>query len=86
MKWIKYQYLPKTDSGSEVVSGRQTPLHSVRLPYSAENMELAKQEAWGGAYTVEEGPDLPLTEMELLRTDVDDLTLAMADLLGGGNV
>lgn len=51
-----------------------------------ESLKIAKAEAYHGEYTVEDvqGQTHEPTEIEQLRADVDDLTLAMADMLGGG--
>lgn len=61
---------------------------SMSIPYSQRAEELAKREAYNGEYTIEEVPDEPRepTEVEQLRADVDELTLALADILGGGMV
>ena len=65
MKWVVYnkENVVLNDDG-EVANQSFIPIHS---PYSAENEEIAKREAYNGEYTIEDVPDdRPLDE---IRTD-----------------
>ena len=58
MKVIKYQYLSAVinDGAEEVIIGKT-------FPYSAENEEIAKREAYNGEYTIEDdGQPEPVAE------------------------
>lgn len=88
MRQIRYQYQTEVDYGTADKPDIRQVLTPMSLPYSSENEALARKEAYLGEYTVEDVPgqmNQP-TQLEQLRTDVDDLTLAVADLLGGGMV
>ena len=80
MKWIVYnkENVVLNDDG-EVENQSFIPIHS---PYSYENENIAKSEAYNGEYTIEyDGePEPPPTEQEQLRADVDFL-LAMGGVL-----
>lgn len=69
MKRIFYKY------GTDKFIGKS-------IPYSTENEELAKREAYNGEYEIiDDGqPEPPPTEQEQLRADVDFL-LAMGGVL-----
>lgn len=80
MKWIVYnkENVVLNDDG-EVENQSFILIHS---PYSAENEEIAKSEAYNGEYTIEDDgqPEPEPTEQEQLRADVDFL-LAMGGML-----
>ena len=80
MKWIVYnkENVTHKDDG-EVENQSFIPIHS---PYSSENEEIAKAEAYNGEYTIEDDgqPEPEPTEQEQLRADVDFL-LAMGGVL-----
>ena len=80
MKWIVYnkENIVLNDDG-EVENQSFIHIHS---PYSYENEELAKREAYNGEYTIEDDgkPEPEPTEQEQLRADVDFL-LAMGGVL-----
>ena len=80
MKWIVYnkENVVLNDDGG-VANQSFITIHS---PYSAENEEIAKREAYNGEYTIEDDgePEPEPTEQEQLRADVDFL-LAMGGVL-----
>ena len=63
MKIIQYDLCRNTDSGGEQENARSRM--AVELPYSAENMELARKEAYNGEITVAETADTEQAQTEL---------------------
>ena len=82
MKRIAYmtQFLYERDADGEIVTEKKLKFRSI--PYSPENIEIAKREAYNGEYTIEDDgePEPEPTEQEQLRADVDFL-LAMGGVL-----
>ena len=82
MKRIAYMapFLYERDADGEIVTEKILKFRSI--PYSPENIEIAKREAYNGEYTIEDDgqPEPEPTEQEQLRADVDFL-LAMGGVL-----
>ena len=80
MKWIVYNKENVVlNADGEVENQSFIPIHS---PYSPENENIAKSEAYNGEYTIKDDgePEPEPTEQEQLRADVDFL-LAMGGVL-----
>lgn len=54
MKTIRYQLNNQVNMGTEILPKWVDNLFFKTLPYSEENEEIAKQEAYNGEYTVED--------------------------------
>lgn len=80
MKWFQYLHCTEINHGTEEAPVKL--LDKKRIPFSPENEELAKREAYNGEYEIiDDGePEPEPTEQEQLRADVDFL-LAMGGVL-----
>lgn len=54
MKTIRYQLNNQVNMGTEILPKWVDNLFFKTLPYSEENEEIAKQEAYNGEYTIED--------------------------------
>ena len=80
MKWIVYKKENVTHKDDGEVENQS--FISIHSPYSPENENIAKSEAYNGEYTIEDDgePEPEPTEQEQLSADVDFL-LAMGGVL-----
>lgn len=54
MKIIQYNLCTKINRGTPEKPEWEDSLSSVKMPWSEEGEAIARREAWGGAYTVED--------------------------------
>ena len=54
MKWIKFVRMDKRNVGTEAEPKWEETSNDVMLSYCEANEAIAKQEAWGGEYTIED--------------------------------
>ena len=82
MKIICYQLMTQANCGTEEEPLWQSHLSAVTMPWNAANEEIARQEAYGGIYTVEddgtEAAPVPSPEQRIA-----ELEEALALLLSG---
>lgn len=54
MKVLKYRLMEEADYGTEEHPDLRQAFYPVTLPYSVQNEEIAKKEAYNSEYTVED--------------------------------
>ena len=81
MKRIYYTLKSTIENGTEL---QEVQGASVSLPYSEDNLELAKQEAWNGEYHIEDDgepePTKTPTQLDIIEAQIT-YTAMMTDTL-----
>lgn len=84
MKKIKYNLCTIVNHGTEENSNIEEILTSVTMGWNEDNEEIAKREAWGGEYTIEDDgqPELvaPPSQLDIIEAQVT-YTALMTDTL-----
>lgn len=90
MKHLKYQICNRANIGTEEKPLWRENLFVKKMPYTEANEEIAKKEAWGGEYTIEddgqeENAAVPSLDdrVTTLETDTADLAEALDLILSG---
>ena len=77
MKVLKYRLMTEVNHGTEEQPDIQQIFSDVTLGWSAENEDIAKREAYNGAYTIEDIPDAPQEPTQLDRIEAQTTYTAM---------
>lgn len=82
MKVLKYRLRTEVNRGTEEEPVMDQIFSDVTMEWSAENEEIAKREAYNGAYTIEDNgePDSEPTQLDMIEAQVT-YTAMMTDTL-----
>ena len=88
MKILKYHLCARVNHGTEESPLWEEILYPVEMDWNETNEEIAKKEAWGGEYTIEddgrEAEALTLDDrVEALETDSTEMKEALDMILSG---
>lgn len=80
MKYLKYRHCTKVNRGTPTDPVYEDILGVKILGYSEANEEIAKREAWGGEYTVEDDgqPKAPQTQEQRIAELEEALSLLLS--------
>lgn len=81
-KVIKYKICSFVNQGTEEPNIEEK-FSAVTVPFSEENEEIAKREAWGGEYTVEDDGQPEIEPQETQEERIVQLEQALDMLLNG---